>query len=132
MSVQNANIRLMLVALGLAIVPLGCESPDPDAGVPEDVVSMDESTQMRTELSDRWQELQTRVTELQAKATADGIENEWDSTIERINMEAAQLRTQLDEFQGSSRVAWNEFEARIESGFDRLEAELDQAAEQLE
>lgn len=132
MSFRNANIRLMLVALGLAIVSFGCETPAPDAGATEDVVSMDESTQMRTELSDRWQDLQTRVTELKTKATADGIENEWDSTIERIDMEAAQLRTQLDEFQGSSREAWNEFEARIESGFDRLEAEVDEAAEQLE
>ena len=123
------------VLLGVA---LGC-SPPPDTGAEyrdeatdAEVLTAQERADRREALTTRWQTAQDRLQDLRQKASADNVQNELDETVAEIDQEAADLGRQLDEFGEDSRVAWNEFEARVENTLDEISREIDEAAAEFE
>ena len=90
-----------------------------------------ERTERREDLSREWRELRAKIDELRARTDVDGIENEWDETVAKIDREAEDLSRQLQEFRDDGREAWNAFEARVKSALETLEQEIDETVEKM-
>ena len=82
-------------------------------------------------MSREWRELRAKIDELRARTDVDGIENEWDETVAKIDREAEDLSRQLQEFRDDGREAWNAFEARVKSALETLEQEIDETVEKM-
>ena len=134
MTTVTTRIFHLFAVAALFIVALGC-SPAPDTGAEVGdetnetgaLLTPQELAQRREALSRRWQDARDRLDELRQKATDDGLQDEWDETVARIDSEAAELRRELDGFQEDSRQAWNDFEARVGRGLDSIGQEIDAA-----
>lgn len=126
----------LFAAAAVLVVALGC-NPAPDTGAeygdePNETATLltpQERAERREALSRQWQNARDRLEELRQKANDDGLQNEWDDAVAKIDREAADLGRELDEFQEDSRQAWNNFEARVESSLDSIGQEIDAAAE---
>lgn len=137
-AIRRTALSRLLVAAALFAVVLGCNTaPDPgaeyrDEATDAEVLTAQERADRREALTTRWQTAQDRLQELREKASADNVQNEVDETVAEIDQEAADLGRQLDEFGEDSRVAWNEFEARVENTLDEISREIDEAAAEFE
>ena len=129
------NVLLALIAW--TILALGCETtPDTGAeygGQTQDtaILTPQERTERREDLSREWRELRAKIDELRARTDVDGIENEWDETVAKIDREAEDLSRQLQEFTDDGREAWNAFEARVQSALETIEREIDETVEKM-
>ena len=129
------NVLLALIAW--TILALGCETtPDTGAeygGETQDTATLtpQERTERREDLSREWRELRAKIDELRARTDVDGIENEWDETVAKIDREAEDLSRQLEEFTDDGREAWNAFEARVQSALETIEREIDETVEKM-
>jgi exonuclease VII large subunit len=129
------TFRLFVVA-ALFVVAFGCNpAPDTGAEYPDEtdetatLLTPQERAERREALSRQWQDARDRLEELRQKANSDGLQNEWDEAVAKIDREASDLRRELDEFEEDSRQAWNSFEARVERSIDSIGREIDEAVE---
>ncbi len=135
-TVKTTKVSHLVVVAALFVIALAC-SPTRDTGAEVGdatdetaaVLTPEERTERRDALSREWQTARDRLDEVRQKATADGLQDEWDETVANIDSEAAELRRELDGFQDDSRQAWNDFEARVERSLDSIGQEIDEAAE---
>jgi hypothetical protein len=135
MTTWTLSKHSLITAIAWAVLAFGCGTA-PDSGAEYGDQAQDAGTltpqeraERRQELSRKWQEVRDRLNELSAKVNADGVQNEWDEAVAKIDREAADLSRQLDEFGDDSRQAWDDFEARVQRSLDAMGREIDEAVD---
>lgn len=122
------------LALGVALA-FGCADEAPESELEQQAEATAEEAQRTAELSrealaQRIEDLEREAADLAERTDEVGAEarEEWSETVADLRREAGELRENMNK---KGREAWQDFSGRARASIERLEQELDEAAEQL-